>query len=60
MKKRKIAVIPGTRAEYGILRYVIKYLKESNYLDLHLIATGMHLSHEFGNTYHEIENEGNF
>ena len=59
MNKRKIALVTGSRAEYGILRYVIKYLKESNFLDLHLIVTGMHLSHEFGNTYKEIENDGN-
>jgi GDP/UDP-N,N'-diacetylbacillosamine 2-epimerase (hydrolysing) len=58
LNKKKIAVVTGTRAEYGILRYVIKYLKESNFLDLHLIVTGMHLSHEFGNTYKEIENDG--
>ena len=58
MNKRKVVLVTGSRAEYGILRYVIKYLKESNFLDLHLIVTGMHLSHEFGNTYKEIENDG--
>lgn len=56
-KKKKICVISGTRADYGILRPVLKEIKNSEKLDLMLIVTGMHLQKEFGNTYHQIEND---
>ena len=55
MDKRKICVVTGTRAEYGLLRWVIDGIAKSPLLDLQLIATGMHLSPEFGLTLHEIE-----
>ena len=55
---RKICVITGTRAEYGLLRWVIHGINEDSDLTLQLIATGMHLSTEFGLTYREIENDG--
>lgn len=55
---RKIAVVTGTRAEYGILKSVLKAIKTNPKLDLALIATGMHLSEEFGRTVKEIENDG--
>lgn len=55
---RKICVITGTRAEYGLLRWVMQGLKDDNELTLQVIATGMHLSPEFGLTYHEIEQDG--
>jgi len=55
---RKICVITGTRAEYGLLRYLIKDIKTSKYLKLQIIATGMHLSQEFGLTYKEIQGDG--
>ena len=55
---KKICIITGTRAEYGLLRYLIKNIKASKYLKLQLIATGMHLSQEFGSTYKEIEEDG--
>ena len=53
-----ICVVTGTRAEYGLLRWVMDGIKKSNILNLQLIATGMHLSPEFGLTYREIENDG--
>ena len=56
--KRKICVVTGTRAEYGLLRWVMQGIKESPELELQIIATGMHLSPEFGLTYREIENDG--
>ncbi|MEP1151833.1 MAG: UDP-N-acetylglucosamine 2-epimerase [Balneola sp.] len=56
--KRKIAVVTGTRAEFGLLFNVIKSIHEENDLELQLIATGMHLSPEFGLTIQEIENLG--
>ncbi|MDA9550061.1 UDP-N-acetylglucosamine 2-epimerase [Oceanospirillaceae bacterium] len=55
---RKICVITGTRAEYGRLRWVMKYIDDSKVLDLQLIVTGMHLSPEFDLTYQEIERDG--
>ncbi|MDI7166857.1 UDP-N-acetylglucosamine 2-epimerase [Leptospira santarosai] len=56
--KKKICVITGTRADYGLLRWLILEISKSSKLDLQIIATGMHLSPEFGLTYKEIENDG--
>lgn len=56
--KRKICVITGSRAEYGLLRWVIQGIKDDSEYELNLIATGMHLSPEFGLTYREIEQDG--
>jgi len=58
MKKRKICVVTGTRAEYGLLRWVMEGIKASPDLELQVVATGMHLSPEFGMTYSEIEGDG--
>jgi GDP/UDP-N,N'-diacetylbacillosamine 2-epimerase (hydrolysing) len=55
---RKICVITGTRAEYGLLRWVMQGIKDDPKLTLQVIATGMHLSPEFGLTYREIEKDG--
>lgn len=55
---RKICVVTGTRAEYGILSHLMQLIKESDKLSLQIIATNMHLSPEFGLTYKEIENDG--
>jgi GDP/UDP-N,N'-diacetylbacillosamine 2-epimerase (hydrolysing) len=55
---RKICVITGTRAEYGLLRWVMQGIKDHADLTLQIIATGMHLSPEFGLTYREIEKDG--
>ena len=55
---RKICVITGTRAEYGLLRWVMQGIKDDTDLDLQIIATGMHLSPEFGLTYKSIEADG--
>lgn len=56
--KRKIAVITGTRAEYGLLFWTMKALQEDPEIELQVIATGMHLSPEFGLTYKQIEKDG--
>ena len=56
--KRKVAVVTGTRAEYGILYPVLKAIEAKPGLELSLIVTGMHLSHEFGYTVKEIESDG--
>jgi GDP/UDP-N,N'-diacetylbacillosamine 2-epimerase (hydrolysing) len=55
---RKICVITGTRAEYGLLRWVMQGIKDDPELKLQVIATGMHPSPEFGRTYLEIEKDG--
>ncbi|MFZ4199854.1 UDP-N-acetylglucosamine 2-epimerase [Lysinibacillus sp. NPDC056220] len=58
--KRKICIITGTRAEYGLLSNLAKKLREDQDFDLQMVATGMHLSPEFGSTYKEMENDGFF
>ena len=55
---KKICVVTGTRAEYGLLRPLIKRIQEDDDIELQIIATGMHLSPEFGLTYKEIEIDG--
>ena len=55
MNKRKVCVITGTRAEYGLLYWLMKEIQSDKDLQLQLIVTGMHLSSEFGLTYKEIE-----
>jgi GDP/UDP-N,N'-diacetylbacillosamine 2-epimerase (hydrolysing) len=55
---RKICVITGARAEYGLLRWVMEGIREEPDLELQLVVTGMHLSPEFGLTYREIEKDG--
>jgi len=55
---RKICVVTGTRAEYGLLRWVMQSIKDDPELALQIVATGMHLSPEFGETYREIEGDG--
>ncbi len=55
---RKICVVTGSRAEYGLLRWVMEGIRETQGLELQVIVTGMHLSPEFGLTYHEIEQDG--
>ncbi|PHS33938.1 MAG: UDP-N-acetylglucosamine 2-epimerase (hydrolyzing) [Sulfurovum sp.] len=57
--KRKICVVTGTRAEYGLLYWLMKEIESDSDLDLQLIVTGMHLSPEFGLTYQEIEKDFN-
>ena len=54
---RKICVVTGTRAEYGLLYWLLKEIEADSELELQLIVTGMHLSPEFGLTYKEIEKE---
>lgn len=55
---RKICVITGTRADYGMLRWVMQGIKDDPDLTLQVLATGMHLSPEFGLTYRQIEQDG--
>ena len=56
--KRKICVVTGSRAEYGLLYWIIRDIQDAKSLELQLVVTGMHLSPEFGSTYRQIENDG--
>jgi len=56
--KRKICIVTGTRAEYGLLSNLAKQLQKDKEFDLQMVVTGMHLSPEFGSTYKEIESDG--
>ena len=55
---KKIAVFTGTRAEYGLLYWLLKDIKADTELSLQLLVSGMHLSPEFGETYKQIEKDG--
>ncbi len=55
---RKICVVTGTRAEYGLLRGLISKIQSSHDMQLQIVATNMHLLSEFGYTYKEIEEDG--
>lgn len=55
---RKICVVTGTRADYGLLRWVMQGIVDAAGLELQVVATGMHLSPEFGLTYRDIEGDG--
>jgi GDP/UDP-N,N'-diacetylbacillosamine 2-epimerase (hydrolysing) len=55
---RKICVVTGTRAEFGLLRWLMHEIQHEPELELQVLATGMHLSPEFGLTYREIEQAG--
>lgn len=56
--KRKLCTVTGTRAEYGLLYWLMKEVGADPDLQLQIIATGMHLSPEFGLTYQQIEADG--
>lgn len=55
---KKVAVFTGTRAEYGLLYWLLHDIQADKELQLQLIVSGSHLSHEFGNTYQQIEADG--
>ena len=55
---RKICVVTGSRAEYGLLYWILREIEKSPSLKLQLVVTGMHLSSEFGMTVQEIEKDG--
>lgn len=58
MMKRKICVVTGTRAEYGLLTPLMRAIQKDDELELQLVVTGMHLSPEFGLTFKQIEEDG--
>ena len=55
---KKIAIFTGTRAEYGLLYWLLKDIKADPDLELQLLVSAMHLSPEFGMTYKQIEKDG--
>ena len=58
MTDRKICVVTGTRAEYGLLQSPMEHIDATHGLQLQVVATGMHLSPQYGNTYEEVEADG--
>ncbi|XPF93797.1 UDP-N-acetylglucosamine 2-epimerase [Colwellia sp. RE-S-Sl-9] len=58
MSNKKIAVFTGTRAEYGLLYWILKGISASKHAELQLLVGGMHLSSEFGYTVNQIEKDG--
>lgn len=55
---RKICVVTGSRAEYGLLKGLMSVIQRDDVLQLQVVVTNMHLSPEFGLTYKEIERDG--
>ena len=55
---RKVCVVTGTRAEFGLLRWLMHEIKSAPEFELQVLVTGMHLSPEFGQTFREIEEAG--
>jgi GDP/UDP-N,N'-diacetylbacillosamine 2-epimerase (hydrolysing) len=55
---RKLCVVTGTRADYGLLRWVMEDIRRTPGLRLQVVATGMHLSATFGQTWRDIESDG--
>lgn len=56
--KRRVCVVTGSRAEYGLLYWLLKEIQAHAALELQIVVTGMHLSPEFGLTYRDIERDG--
>jgi UDP-N-acetylglucosamine 2-epimerase (non-hydrolysing)/GDP/UDP-N,N'-diacetylbacillosamine 2-epimerase (hydrolysing) len=57
-RRNRICVVTGSRAEYGLLYWVLHDLLEEPALEVSLVVTGMHLAPEFGFTVREIERDG--
>ncbi|MEK6940039.1 MAG: UDP-N-acetylglucosamine 2-epimerase (hydrolyzing), partial [Nanoarchaeota archaeon] len=58
MGKRKIAVVTVSRAEYGILKNLLRKIHNSPELELQLLVTGSHLMEGMGNTIQDIIDDG--
>lgn len=57
-QRRRIAIVTGTRAEYGLLRSTMQALQAHPSVELQVLATGMHLLQKFGNTVRQITADG--
>jgi UDP-N-acetylglucosamine 2-epimerase (non-hydrolysing)/GDP/UDP-N,N'-diacetylbacillosamine 2-epimerase (hydrolysing) len=58
MSRRRICVVTGSRADYGLLYWPLKLLADSEEFELQIVVTGMHLSPAFGETWRQIESDG--
>jgi UDP-hydrolysing UDP-N-acetyl-D-glucosamine 2-epimerase len=58
MLKQNVCIVTGTRADYGLLYWLMKAIDNDPEMELQIVATGMHLSPEFGLTYQVIEDDG--
>ena len=58
MNPRKICVVTGSRADYGLLYWLMRLIAEKDDFELQVVVTGMHLSPAFGETSHQIEADG--
>lgn len=58
MTSKRIAVFTGSRAEYGLLRHLVRHISEDHDLELQLVVSGSHLSKRYGFTLSEIEADG--
>jgi UDP-hydrolysing UDP-N-acetyl-D-glucosamine 2-epimerase len=58
MNPRKICVVTGSRADYGLLYWPMRLIAEKDDFELQVVVTGMHLSPAFGETSHQIEADG--
>lgn len=58
MSLRKICIVTGSRAEYGLQRWLAKAVQADENLELQILATGMHLAFEYGRTINEIYADG--
>lgn len=56
--KRRVAVVTGTRAEYGLLYWLMSDIRASDDMELQVIVSAMHMSPEFGETWKQIEADG--
>lgn len=57
MRRRKILYITGTRADYGLMKPVLRAIEKHSKLELKIVVTGMHLMDEFGMTINEIKKD---
>ena len=55
---RKICVVTGSRAEYGVMYWVLKTLQANEAIELQMVATGTHMSADHGMTHRAIEDDG--
>jgi GDP/UDP-N,N'-diacetylbacillosamine 2-epimerase (hydrolysing) len=58
VKRRKICVVTTSRADFGLLSGLMKAIQSDRALKLQVIVSGMHLSRQFGQTWHDIKSEG--
>ena len=59
VKKKKILIVTGNRADYGLLKKLISEIKKNKSLSLKILATGSHLIKKYGYTLNEIKNDKN-